>query len=277
MSNRLTPEIVEYIINTISSEEFKNCTEIAQYVGDHFGRTINRRTISDINIGASYRQKHIHYPISKKYARNFLTNCSVCGEKSTATFEGKEYCRKHYMQMYRHGKISEETIYDPNVFIEKDDHYVIILKNKFFEIVGEAKIDKEDYEKVKQYKWYAITTNGVKLYCQGTLERGEKVRLHHFVLGIRKNELKGLVVDHINGDSLDNRKENLRIVTQQENMRNMKSNNPMTGIKKYQLKDGTWRYSSRITHNYQTITLGTFNTLEEAQEARRKFKEKIES
>lgn len=104
---------------------------------------------------------------------------------------------------------------------------------------------------------------------------GEKVRLHHFVLGIGKNELKGLVVDHINGDSLDNRKSNLRIVTQQENMRNLKANDPMTGIRQHQLKNGKTRFSARITHNYQTISLGTYDTLEEAQEARENFKKKL--
>lgn len=152
MARRLTEEIVELIMEVISSEEFANCTEIAQYISDQIGRPINRRTISDINIGASYYQMYMEYPISKKYARNFLTNCEICGEKSRTTFEGKEYCQRHYMQMYHNGEISEETIYDPNIFEEEEDYYNVVLKNQFFEIVGRAKIDKEDYEKVKQYK-----------------------------------------------------------------------------------------------------------------------------
>ena len=93
--------------------------------------------------------------------------------------------------------------------------------------------------------------------------------MHHFILEIDKNELGNKVVDHINGDSLDNRKSNLRIVTQTENMRNMKPNDPMKGIRIHTLKNGQKRYSARITINYKTISLGTFDTLEEAQQARK--------
>ena len=124
-----------------------------------------------------------------------------------------------------------------------------------------------------KYKWYCHQYDSGKQYCQGTLENGQKIRLHHFILNIEHNTLpKGYVVDHINGDSLDNRKENLRIVSQQENMQNMQAGNNMVGIRCYTLKDGTPRFSARITHNYQTINLGTFDTLEEAQEARRQAK-----
>ena len=60
-------------------------------------------------------------------------------------------------------------------------------------------------------------------------------------------------------------------------MRNMKPNNSMKGIKYYTLKDGSPRYNARITVNYQTISLGTFPTLEEAQRARRDAEEYYKS
>ena len=44
--------------------------------------------------------------------REPLTFCCVCGEKSRARFKGKEYCKKHFSQMYRHGHILERTIFD---------------------------------------------------------------------------------------------------------------------------------------------------------------------
>lgn len=272
---KLKDEVVNKIIATIISEEFKNCTEIANYVNGIFGTNVNRKTVSDINIGKSHHNINFTYPISKKYARNFLTTCCICGEKAISTFDDKEYCRKHYMQMYHHGEIMKETIYDKNEYVEYDDYYEIILKNIYFEEVARTKIDKEDFDRVYQYKWYCHQYENNKQYCQGTLEDGIKIRLHHFILNIAHNTLNGNVVDHINGDSLDNRKSNLRIVSQQENMQNMKPNNIMTGIRIITHKDGTIRYGARITHNYKTISLGTYDTLEEAQEARKKAKEQF--
>lgn len=271
---KLKDEVVNTIIETLISEQFKNCTEIADYVNQKYGTNVNRRTVSDINIGRSHHNLNFIYPLSKKYARNFLTTCCVCGEKAKATFEGQEYCRRHYMQMYHHNEILKETIFDRNEYVKHETYVELILKNTFFEEVARTKIDLEDFEKVHKYKWYCHQYDSGKQYCQGTLENAVKIRLHHFVLGIDHHDLNGKVVDHINGDSLDNRKSNLRIITQKENMQNIKAADPMVGIRAYTLKDGTPRYSARICHNYQTISLGTFNTLEEAQEARKQAKEK---
>ena len=274
---KLANKVVEEIIKTLKSEKYNNCTEISNYINELFSLKTNRKTISNINIGHSHPQDNIEYPISKKYARGFLTTCCICGQKSRATYDGKEYCRKHYMQMYHHDEILTETIYDKNEYVEYDDYVEIILKNQFFEEVGRTLIDKEDKEKVLKYKWYCYQCDSLKKYCQGTLEHGFKIRLHHFVLDVGKNELNGQVVDHINGNSLDNRKSNLRIVSQKENMRNMKPQDPMKGIKYYTLKNGEPRYNARITVNYQTISLGTFKTLEEAQRARRDAEEYYKS
>lgn len=274
---KLSEGIVKEIREILKSEQYKNCTQIAEYISSKYNVKITRHLVSDINIGQSHKDENTTYPISKKYARNYLTVCCICGEKARASVNGKEYCRKHYMQIYHHGEILQETIYDPNELIDHGDYVEIILKNQFFEKVGSALVDKEDWDKVKQYKWYCHQYDSGKKYCQGTLKNGEKVRLHHFILGISKNTLKGKVVDHINGNSLDNRKSNLRIVSQKENMLNMKPNDAMKGIRVHYLKDGTPRYGARISYNYKTISLGTFDTLEQAQKARKEAEEKIKS
>lgn len=275
-NNRLQDSEVEFIVAVIKTEYYNNCTEIAKYVNEKLGRNLSRRVIGDINAGRSHKKEGIEYPLSKKYARGFLkdTSCSICGEKTHSLFEEKPYCKKHWMQMWRHGDVLTETIFDKNQYEEFDDYYEIWLKNQFFEVVAKTKIDKEDFEKVMQYKWYCHQYENLKQYCQGTLEKGVKQRLHHFILNLKHKELNGKVIDHINGDSLDNRKSNLRIITQQENMQNRHSIDGMIGIRMYSLKSGKIRYSARITHNYQTISLGTFNSLEEAQEARRKGEKK---
>lgn len=262
---KLPKNTVEYIRQLLQKGEYKNCTEIADDVCARCGEKVSRRTISDINIGKSHYDDNLIYPINKKYARNFLTVCCICGEKATGTYQGKEYCHKHYMQMYHRQEILDYSIYDRNEFVQYATHAEIILKNKYGEEVARTKIDLDDLSRIIQYKWYCHEYENFKQYCQGTLDSGEKIRLHHFILGIQKNTLQGKVVDHINGDSLDNRKANLRIITQQENLLNMKPQDPMKGIRLYYLKDGTPRYGARITYNYKTISLGTYSSLEEAQ------------
>lgn len=274
---KIQEEIVLYIKNILKQGNYKNCSEIANDVNKHFQTKLTRRIISDINIGKSHYQESEIYPINKKYARNFLTTCCICGEKAVSSYDNKEYCHKHYMQMYHHQEIQSYSIYDRNQYVLYDDYAEIILKNRYGEEVARTKIDLDRLEDVIKYKWYCYEYENMKQYCQGTLESGEKIRLHHYILNISKNTLQGKVVDHINGDSLDNRKQNLRIVTQQENLRNMKPNNKMKGIRIYYLKDGTPRYGARITYNYKTISLGTYNTLEEAQIARKQAEEKIRS
>lgn len=78
-------------------------------------------------------------------------------------------------------------------------------------------IDDEDYEKCSKYKWTYHPSNYAYRHesVNGKIIR---VYLHRFLLG--DNILSGFVVDHINGNGLDNRKQNLRIVTNKQNTRN---------------------------------------------------------
>lgn len=98
---------------------------------------------------------------------------------------------------------------------EEDDALYISVKDKT------VIIDKEDYAKILPHRIY-IGNHGYPAI-------GNKP-LHQILL----NYPKGMVVDHINHNKLDNRKQNLRIVTQSENMLNTKihSNTGEFGISK---------------------------------------------
>lgn len=87
-----------------------------------------------------------------------------------------------------------------------------------------ALVDAEDFERVSAFKWTAsLESNGRNFYairrCYREKRRGIKIRMHRFVLGLPPLPNDGLVVDHLNGDTLDNRKANLEIVDHLENMR----------------------------------------------------------
>lgn len=74
-------------------------------------------------------------------------------------------------------------------------------------------VDEEDCEKVIEKKWYLHKGYAAKnRYVKG--KKVGTIFLHHFILGTNPSEY---VVDHINRNRLDNRKINLRVITQQQN------------------------------------------------------------
>jgi hypothetical protein len=84
-----------------------------------------------------------------------------------------------------------------------------------------------------------------------------------------------LIIDHINGNTLDNRKCNLRIITRSENNKNMRMRVTNTsGATGVEFDSNRNNYTARIQLNNKTYFLGTYNTLAEAH-ASRKGAEKV--
>tara|TARA_A100001515_G_scaffold99325_1_gene80194 strand:- start:286 stop:876 length:591 start_codon:yes stop_codon:yes gene_type:complete len=88
-----------------------------------------------------------------------------------------------------------------------------------------ALVDDEDHEKVigakdkrgKPVKWYCHNNNSKS--GDYAMSGGRRKSIHRLVMG----NPKGMCVDHINGDTLDNRKENLRVCSHSENLRNKRT------------------------------------------------------
>lgn len=86
-----------------------------------------------------------------------------------------------------------------------------------------AEVDQEIFEKLEG-KRYTVHSAGYA-YRWETTRSGRKIRyLHRDVMALAGHRIKGFWVDHINGNKLDNRLENLRLVSPSENAQNVRHN-----------------------------------------------------
>lgn len=129
---------------------------------------------------------------------------------------------------------------------------LVPLRNKHRQVIAHAKVDVEDYEEVIKYNWHLNNT-----YAKGVVDKKD-IHMHAFILG---KAPKGHVIDHINGDPLDNRRFNLRFATHSQNSQN-----------KAKLEGSTSSYkgvslhpeSKKWTAWSSTTYLGSFEDQEEA-------------
>ena len=195
-----------------------------------------------------------------------MKRCEYCGTtKAKIVGKGGKHkvnlCHKHYQQMNIHGSIPEKTRYDANDIITEAGVSKIVLRDIKGNKINETIIDTDMISKVMKHKWCKGTNYVISDYD------GKMIHLHRIIMDCPD----GLIVDHINHNKLDNRRSNLRICTNQENLWNCKgySNNTSghTGVR-WNKNDNKW--SADITVSYKRIHLGLFVNIEDAIRVRRK-------
>lgn len=196
----------------------------------------------------------------KKYRENETRICSIEGCNKKILANG--LCTKHYKQIYRHGEILERTKYDANKIIEYEDYAEIILYDNNCDEIARILIDLEDIDKIKNYKWYLN-----KEYARtDSVNNKKSLSLHRLITNCPDD----MVVDHINHNTLDNRKCNLRICTPTQNNMNrgIQSNNT-SGVTGVFWNKACNKWKATISINKKQIHLGLYEDFEEAVRARK--------
>ena len=131
---------------------------------------------------------------------------------------------------------------------------------------GVALIDDEDFALVSQHKWYLLDQGNRRYAIAHTKKVGNcsTIRMHRLIMGFPEN----VCVDHANHDTLDNRKQNLRVCTHAQNMRNRKmGKNNTSGYKGVSRHTPARKWMAHIRMNRKLIHLGLFKSEKDAARA----------
>ncbi len=120
-----------------------------------------------------------------------------------------------------------------------------------------ALVDEEDIELLSRYKWHAA-----KGAC-GLIYAVTRMRMHRLVI----DAPGGYFVDHINGNPLDNRKENLRLCTNAQNQQNTGSRGGSSRFKGVSFNQRLGRWMAHFSVLGQAYYCGYWDTEEEAARA----------
>lgn len=124
-------------------------------------------------------------------------------------------------------------------------------------------VDVEDYDMLSKYSWW-IDAYGYALTTQKIYGRKKNIRMHRMILEPPADK----VVDHIDGDPLNNQKSNLRIVSQKQNLRNSRTrHNNLSGYKGVGWYKNYKKWQVRISVDGKQIHIGYFDDKHEAARA----------
>jgi hypothetical protein len=201
-----------------------------------------------------------------------IYKCIVCGKecfKKISLYGYSPLCSKHMHQILKYHKPlddSPRTVHDLNEFRKLDEStYEFDLYNTNGYKISSFLISPEDLNFVRYKKWrlshgcYVIT---------GSKSKGGSKLLSRLLLGVTDDSI---VVDHINGNALDNRRSNLRICTHVDNTYNKSmmtlNTSGFIGISKDKRRDNN-SWLAEVRYKNKRFRMGSWNLIEEAVYAR---------
>ena len=140
---------------------------------------------------------------------------------------------------------------------------ILLTQNQY------AVVDDSDFEWLNQWEWCALWySNAKSFYAVRNVRKTDGkytlLSMHQAIMG-KPNRKQ---IDHINHDTLDNRKTNLRICTTQQNNMNQKLNkNNTSGFKGVFWSKGAKKWQAQIMKNGKFVHLGLFNNIKIAAQS----------
>lgn len=188
--------------------------------------------------------------------------CCICKETKGRliryTLDNNFYCKRHYSQLKK-GGIKLRTKYDINlhkiISVDGCDVVEVVLEDRYMNEIGKTLIDIEDYIMFFKDKRLGCDQNGYAVLGKYYVQR--------IILDTEQ------LIDHINGDRLDNRRCNLRVADKSTNAincgRRVNNKSGYTGV--------TWNKNAKSWRVYlnnegKRIELGYFKNKKDAAERR---------
>ena len=156
----------------------------------------------------------------------------------------KGMCNRHYLQMQRHGKILEKTIYQPRSAVVPGDGTALLPLG----MGDEYAIVDEQYAHLDEFKWCKTSAG----YAHASIDGSYRL-LHRHIMGYPEK-----FTDHINHNKLDNRMSNLRACTPSQNSGNTRHKVGKAGYR------GVKKYRNKWLARIDSKHLGVFDTREHA-------------
>ena len=160
--------------------------------------------------------------------------CDICGVSSLekpvifSRKYNKLLCGKHKWELDKYGEIKNPTPYnrfDKNRYRIEDDVVYMDIYDKFQNKIAEAIFDKKYLNDITERKWrlcYKRKKQYPYVSTKATPEEGTAhTPMHRFVAKLSGLNINGFEIDHINGNTLDNRLCNLRLATRHEQVSNI--------------------------------------------------------
>lgn len=187
--------------------------------------------------------------IYKNGAKRYFYKCQCkCGNTKTAS-----------RQNLQQGKV---TMCDKCKFMNQYDMYSSPHGIGFSSNGGIFYFDKEDFDKIKGYRWYTTDAGYIRTHVDET----HSIFMHSLVYGDKKK----LDIDHINTVKSDNRKENLREATRGENVINRKPiSTNLSGVTGVHWNSNAQKWQAVIMKDGVSHYLGIYTDYNDAVNARR--------